>query len=795
MAEAAPFTWGSGGERQSPEAIKRRRALANAMLKGGVDYSPVQHWTQGLSRVAQALVGGYESGQLDKAESANTAADAKIAAGLIGSLGGAAPATIASAVPSTPVAAPATPAALLPRFVQAEAQYGLPPNYLAQTANIESRFNPNAKNPNSSASGLFQFTKGTAKDYGLANPFDADASIDAAARLAADNARTLTRTLGRAPTAGELYLAHQQGGGGAAKLLANPDARAVDVVGADAVRLNGGSMNMTAGEFAKRWTSKLAANEADIPAAGAVPVAMETGADGFVIPGVESHPTPTVVDPLQNPVDQGVSLPPQEALQNAVQGASPAPPMDGKTFNAIQAGGMEPVFQSEGVSQPWMGTALPPATPQVARAPMPPPRPADLAADLPAPGAVPAIGQMPPPVAAPVPPDLSNTNDAGARAFAVAEGEARNAQTPGAGVGSPFAGVAQALMGSQGGQAGAPAAIPAAQPSPAVAQVAQAMATQPNEALAQALMSSNLAIQQIAGAIMQQRLEAQKPRAPVAVSKDQRLVDPNTGRIILERDRNANDVKRSLTPVYGTDAQGNTVLLQPGDDGSAVQTKLPAGVKISAGVDKIDAGTEWILTDKRTGQVVGRQAKDIAGAEGQKIEGKATAEAKLDMPGAIAKAEQSLATIDAIRNHPGRNQFGATGWGSQLPILGDGTPGTKGRDFVGLVEQMKGKAFLEAFGELKGGGAISEGEGSKATAAIARLDRAQSKEGFDAALKDIEDVVRAGIERAKRKAGGAPGSAPTSTPAQLPASASAPPAGVDATAWKHMTPEERALWK
>jgi hypothetical protein len=50
-----------------------------------------------------------------------------------------------------------------------EAKYGLPKGYLKRTAQIESAMNPNAKNPRSSAGGLFQFINATAKDYGLTN--------------------------------------------------------------------------------------------------------------------------------------------------------------------------------------------------------------------------------------------------------------------------------------------------------------------------------------------------------------------------------------------------------------------------------------------------------------------------------------------------------------------------------------------------------------------------------------------------------------------------------------------------
>lgn len=145
-------------------------------------------------------------------------------------------------------------------FAAVEQQYGLPAGYLGRTAHIESRGNPLAQNERSSAGGLFQFIDRTARQYGLENRFDPVQATDAAARLARDNAAHLSRVLGRPPTGAELYLAHQQGAGGASKLLGNPNARAVDIVGADAVRLNGGHAGMTAGEFANLWLGKFDQN-------------------------------------------------------------------------------------------------------------------------------------------------------------------------------------------------------------------------------------------------------------------------------------------------------------------------------------------------------------------------------------------------------------------------------------------------------------------------------------------------------------------------------------------------------
>lgn len=143
-------------------------------------------------------------------------------------------------------------------FALLERENGLPAGYLARTAKIESGGNPGAKNPNSSAEGLFQFINSTGRAYGLnssADKRDPVLASLAAAQLAGDNKAFLQDRLGIEPTAGQLYLAHQQGAGGAAKLLANPDAPAASVVGADAARLNGGA-GQTAGQLASRWTSK-----------------------------------------------------------------------------------------------------------------------------------------------------------------------------------------------------------------------------------------------------------------------------------------------------------------------------------------------------------------------------------------------------------------------------------------------------------------------------------------------------------------------------------------------------------
>lgn len=50
----------------SAEERKRRSRIAEALVMSSLDYSPVQHWSQGLNRVAQGLVGGLEERKLDR---------------------------------------------------------------------------------------------------------------------------------------------------------------------------------------------------------------------------------------------------------------------------------------------------------------------------------------------------------------------------------------------------------------------------------------------------------------------------------------------------------------------------------------------------------------------------------------------------------------------------------------------------------------------------------------------------------------------------------------------------------
>ena len=151
---------------------------------------------------------------------------------------------------------------------QAARSTGISFEYLVTTAQIESRFNPKAQAPTSSASGLYQFIDqtwlGTLKragpslglgqyanaisktadgHYTVSDPkmrdaimklrHDPRASALMAGAFTRSNETQLASAIGRQPTEGELYIAHFLGSEGASKLISaaadRPRTNAVDM--------------------------------------------------------------------------------------------------------------------------------------------------------------------------------------------------------------------------------------------------------------------------------------------------------------------------------------------------------------------------------------------------------------------------------------------------------------------------------------------------------------------------------------------------------------------------------------
>ena len=138
-------------------------------------------------------------------------------------------------------------------------------------------------------------------------------------------------------------------------------------------------------------------------------------------------------------------------------------------------------------------------------------------------------------------------------------------------------------------------------------------------------------------------------------------------------------------------------------------------------------------------------AKAKSGASG-KAQGTAEAGALESLPGLVNNAEVMAGSIDQILKHPGLPK--AVGLSSVLPSI----PGGEAADFEAQLDKLKGQAFLQMFNQLRGGGAITEMEGKKATDALAALSTKQSEKQFRANLKEVNDILAKGIAVARQKA-------------------------------------------
>jgi hypothetical protein len=208
------------------------------------------------------------------------------------------------------------------------------------------------------------------------------------------------------------------------------------------------------------------------------------------------------------------------------------------------------------------------------------------------------------------------------------------------------------------------------------------------------------------------------------------------------------------------------------DDGKPIYTappkpKDPMIVQPGASVFDPNSKQELFRAPKESVESTEEKAQATA-------RGKAVGEAEANLPKAITKAEAAIKLIGELRTDEGR--WRTTGSiNGNLPAL----PGTVGWDYVKKFDQAKGKAFLEAFESLKGGGGqISNIEGEKAQNAITRLDRAMTKEAFDEALNDLEDVIKKGLANAYQGAKKEMPAGQTATPAPAGVTTATGPNGI-----------------
>lgn len=255
----------------------------------------------------------------------------------------------------------------------------------------------------------------------------------------------------------------------------------------------------------------------------------------------------------------------------------------------------------------------------------------------------------------------------------------------------------------------------------------------------------------------QLRQSMNKAEAPIKVSKDEVLLDPITKQPIY--------TNRAPEKPHWID--GGDKWIPVGMDGKPVGAPIPKNMAPGEaqrigmegqrlGMDRARLGMEAGRYNYEVGDGRGipQKQRDAIAVEVGKDRAKAQVKAEGELPQVEAEAQQTIGLVDKLINHPGFSTVVGSKGPTGIPAAaGYPIPGTDAADFTVLRNQLVGKQFLQAFETLKGGGQITEVEGKKATDAIARMDTAQSEKEFKVAAEEFKAVIRAGLGRAKKKAG------------------------------------------
>ena len=142
----------------------------------------------------------------------------------------------------------------------AAAAKGIPPELALRMASAESAYVPSAKNPRSTAGGVFQIIDETWKGYGGApgKRYDVDENIRVGMNIIADNQVRMGKLLNRPPTYGEVYAAHFFGPSTAKSVInASPNTPTDKLFSAKVLKDNPNLQNKTASQVMAMLDKKM----------------------------------------------------------------------------------------------------------------------------------------------------------------------------------------------------------------------------------------------------------------------------------------------------------------------------------------------------------------------------------------------------------------------------------------------------------------------------------------------------------------------------------------------------------
>ena len=159
--------------------------------------------------------------------------------------------------------------------------------------------------------------------------------------------------------------------------------------------------------------------------------------------------------------------------------------------------------------------------------------------------------------------------------------------------------------------------------------------------------------------------------------------------------------------------------------------------------------------DKRTLETsalapLGDVADNKAALASAEVQGQAQGKAAFDLPSIELRTQTAISSIDELKKLNLDSRYGAQGklWA---------VPGTEGANIQARITQVTSQAFLNAFDQLRGAGAITETEGNAATAAITRLKDQNITVGEALqAMSDLQSYYTKGLAVARQKARMAP---------------------------------------